>query len=83
MGLFLASAPGVRAWVTPFCPFLAKTSGSRRNFCRDYFFSISRIQTVYMGLSTGVYFSSTATQVGMTGDLSLLVVQGTFHELTL
>ena len=52
-GLIIASAPGVRAWATPFCPFLAKTGGSRWDFCRDYFFSSSSIQTVYMSLSTG------------------------------
>ena len=44
-------------------------------------FSSSSIQTVYLGLSTGVYFSCTTTQLGMTGDLSLLLVQDTFHEL--
>ena len=37
-GLILASAPGVRAWATPFCPFLARTGGSRWDFCRDYIF---------------------------------------------
>ena len=34
-GLFISSAPGVRAWATPFCPFLAKTGGSRWIFYRD------------------------------------------------
>ena len=28
----LASAPGARAWATPFCPFLAKTGDSRWDF---------------------------------------------------
>ena len=56
----LASALGARAWATPFCPFLANTGGSGWDFCRDYF-SSSSIQTVYMDLSTGVYFSSTTT----------------------
>ena len=58
-GLIIPSAPGVRAWAAPVCPFPAKTGGSRWVFCRDYFFSSSSIQTVYMGLSTGVYFTST------------------------
>ena len=35
--LNLASAPGVCAWATPFCPFLAKTGGSRWDFFRDIF----------------------------------------------
>ena len=57
--LILASAPGVCPWATPFCPFLAKTGGSRWDFVAIYFSSSSSIQTVYMGLSTGVYFTST------------------------
>ena len=69
------SVPGCPGpWATPFCPFLAKTGGSRWDFfCRDYF-SSSRIQTVYMGLITGVYFSSTTSYVVKTGDLFLLEV---------
>ena len=37
--------------------------------------SSSCIPTVYMGLSTGVYFFGTTTYVGKTGGLFLLVVQ--------
>ena len=37
-GLILASPPGVFAWATPFCPFLAKTGGSRWDFFAIYFF---------------------------------------------
>ena len=58
-GRILASASGVRAWATPFCPFLAKTGGSRWDFCRDYFHPVRALQTVYMSFSIGVYFSST------------------------
>ena len=59
-GLILASAPGVSGWVTPFCPFLAKTGGSRWDFSEIYFaFSSTSKPTVYMSLSTGVYFAST------------------------
>ena len=36
--LILASAPGVCAWATPFCPFLAKTGGSRWDFAAIFFF---------------------------------------------
>ena len=36
-GLILASAPGVSARATPFCPFLAKTGGSRWDFIAIYF----------------------------------------------
>ena len=36
-GLILASAPGVCAWAAPFCPFLAKTGGSRWDFIAIYF----------------------------------------------
>ena len=32
----LASSPGARAWATPFCPFLAKTGGSRWDFIAIY-----------------------------------------------
>ena len=61
----LASAPGGRAWATPFCPFLAKTGGYRWDFCRDLFFCFSSsIQKVCMGLSTGVYLSSTRNDWG-------------------
>ena len=35
-GLILASAPGVSARATPFCPFLAKTGGSRWDFIAIY-----------------------------------------------
>ena len=35
-GLIKASAPGARAWATPFCPFLAKTGGSRWDFIAIY-----------------------------------------------
>ena len=60
-GLILTSAPGVCAWATPFCPFHAKTGGSRWDRVAKYFFfpSSSIIQTIYMGFSTGVQFSST------------------------
>ena len=59
-GLIIASAPGVCAWATPFCPFLAKTGGSRWDLVAIYFWSSSSsIQTVYMSLSTGGYFTST------------------------
>ena len=44
----------------PFCPFLAKTGSSRWDFVAIFFSSSSSVQTVYMGLSTGVYFTSTA-----------------------
>ena len=37
-GLFTAPAPGVRAWATPFSPFLAKTGGSRWDSCHDFFY---------------------------------------------
>ena len=39
-GLITAPALGVRAWATPFCPFLAKTGGYRWDFSRDYFFPV-------------------------------------------
>ena len=59
-GLILASAPGVSTWANPFCPFLAKTGGSRWDFIAIFFCSSSTsITTVYMSLSTGVYFTST------------------------
>ena len=58
-GLIIASAPGVCAWATPFCPFLAKTGGSRWDLVAIFLSSSSSIQTVYMSLSTSVYFSST------------------------
>ena len=36
---FPESVPGCPGpWATPFFPFLAKTGGSRWDFCRDYFF---------------------------------------------
>ena len=38
-------------------------------------FPSSSIRTVYIGLSTGVYISSTTTYVRKNGDLFLLVVQ--------
>ena len=70
------SVPGCPgAWDTPFCPFLAKTGGSRWDFfVRDHFSSTSH-RRFYMGLSTGVYFSGTTSYVGKTGDLLLLVVR--------
>ena len=37
-GLVLTSAPGVCAWATPFCPFLAKRGGSRWDRVAIYFF---------------------------------------------
>ena len=37
-GLILTSAPGVCAWATPFCPFLAKTGGSRWDRVAIFFF---------------------------------------------
>ena len=37
-GLILPSAPGVCAWATPFCPFLAKTGGSRWDRVAKYNF---------------------------------------------
>ena len=59
-GLILASAPGVCGWVTPFCPFFAKTGGYRWDFLAIYFCSSSTsILRVYMSRSTGVYFTST------------------------
>ena len=39
----IASAPGVRAWATPFRPLLAKTGRSRWDFCRQYFLSLIHI----------------------------------------
>ena len=70
------SVPGGSGpWTTPFCLFLAKTGGSRWDFFFvAIMFSSSRLQTVYMGLSTGVYFSGTTSFVGKTEDLFLLVV---------
>ena len=54
---------GVSARATPFCPFLAKTGGSRWDFLAIYFvFSSTSIPTVYMSLSTGVYFTSTTAR---------------------
>ena len=44
------------------------------DFVTVIFFS-SSMQTVYMGLNAGVYFFSTITYVGKTGDLFVLVVQ--------
>ena len=45
-------------WATPFCPFLAKTGGSRWAyfFFVAIIFPVQQLQTVYTGLSTGVYF---------------------------
>ena len=49
------SVPGcLGPGATPFCPFLAKTGGSRWYFLSRLFFSSTCIQTIYMGLSTGV-----------------------------
>ena len=48
-GLILASAPGVSAWVTPFCPFLAKTGGSRWDFSAIYFASSSTSESLSLG----------------------------------
>ena len=69
----LASAPGGRAWTPPFFPFLAKTGDSRRAY-RLSLLSFQYQHTVFMGLSTGVYFSCTTLYVGKTGDRFLLVV---------
>ena len=76
---FTASAPRVRARMSRALghSVLPLPRENRRLsmeiFCRDYF-SSSSIQTVYMGLSTGVYFSGTTSFVGKTEDLFLLVV---------
>ena len=40
-------------------PLPCETGGSRWDFVAIFFSSSSSIQTVYMGLSTGVYFTST------------------------
>ena len=64
----MAECPG--PWATPFCPFLAKTGGSRWDYLSRLLFSSSSIQTVYMGLSTGVLFSGTinTTYAGKSGE---------------
>ena len=42
------SVPGCPGpWATPFCPFLAKTGGSRGDFCRDYFFQFLHTNGLY------------------------------------
>ena len=56
----IASAPGVRAWATPFCPILRKQAALDGIFV-SIILSSSSIHTVYMGLSTGDYFFSTTT----------------------
>ena len=81
-GLITAPAPGVRAWATPFCPFLAKTGGSMRFFVAIIFFPVRAYRrSVYISVQASIIL--VLLQVGMTGDLSLLVLQDTFHELTL
>ena len=80
-GLIIAPAPGVCAWATPFFPVLAKRGGSRWDFV-PIFFSSSSIQTVYM-VSVQASIFLVLLQVGMTGDPYFLVVQDSFHELTL
>ena len=56
---FIASAPGVRAWATPTLPLPCKNRRLSMAFLSRFFFSSSSVQTVYMGLRTGVYFTST------------------------
>ena len=81
-GLIIASAPGVRAWANPFCPFPAQTGGSRWDFCRDYFFPVEAYRrSIWVSVQASILL--VLLQVGMTGDLSLLLVQDIFHELTL
>ena len=56
-GLIIASAPGVRAWATPFCPFLAKTGGSRWDFCHDYlFFQFEHTDGLYGSQYRRIFF---------------------------
>ena len=43
----IASAPGVRAWATPFCPFLAKTGGSRWDLSRLFVFQFEHTDGLY------------------------------------
>ena len=52
----IASDPGVRAWATPFCPFRAKTGGSRWDFCRDYFFPVRAYrQSIWVSLKASFF----------------------------
>ena len=81
-GLITASAPGVRDWATPFCRILTKTGGSMRFFVAIIFFPVRAYRrSVYISVQASIIL--VLLQVGMTGDLSLLVLQDTFHELTL
>ena len=61
--------PGLRRF-SPSSRIQAAVDGM---FCCEYF-SSSSIQTVCMGLSTGVYFSGTTSYVGKIGQNFLLVV---------
>ena len=79
---FIASAPGVRAWATPFCPFHAKTGGSRWDFCRDLYLQFEHTDGIWGSVQVYVFLTLLHWSE-MTGDLSLMVVKDTVHELTL
>ena len=78
-GLILASAPRVCAWATSFSPFLAKTGGSRRDFVTIYSFRPVRSHRRCIWVSVLASILLVLLQVGMSENLSLLVVQRAQH----
>ena len=77
-GLILPSAPGVCAWATPFCPFLAKTGGSRWDRVAKYifFFQFDHTNDLYGFQYWRPFFKykDLSMQPHLPGDLSLLVL---------
>ena len=77
-GLILPSAPGVCAWATPFCPFLAKTGGSRWDRVAKYifFFQFDHTNDLYGFQYWRLIFKykDLSMQPDLPGDLSLLVL---------
>ena len=86
-GLILPSAPGVCAWATPFCPFLAKTGGSRWDRVAKYIIFLpvrSCKRSIWVSVLASnfqVQRSISACSPTCRGDLSLfvLIVQRAQH----
>ena len=74
-GLILASAPGVSARVTLFCPFFVKTGGTRWDILAMYFVFSVQAYRRFISVSVQASILLALLQIRMTGNLSLLVVQ--------